>query len=95
MKKWMPKELVVTFRTDVTTRELLDELASLMGKKHLSDVIRLAIWFLVVVHDPKLTVRKAFRPEALDVVVKGGDIPLGEALKPITELFKEIGVNPT
>jgi len=87
------KTLHVTCRIDPGTAYAIREIARAIGAKNRSEVIRLSIWYLLILNDPKLTIEKALKPDVLEKLRRGegSDVPVSEALKPMQELFRELG----
>ena len=83
-----PKSRVITFRADKLTTYFLEELMKELKKTRLSSVIRTCIIFTLTIHSDQITVRKALKSECLDKIIRGEDMPLSEALKPLGELYK-------
>jgi hypothetical protein len=82
---------MISVRLDIFTDEAITEIMKILGVKRRSEVIRLAIWFLVILTDPRLTVKNLLKQEALEKIMKGEDVTLNEAMKPLNQLIKELG----
>jgi hypothetical protein len=71
--------------------ELLAELSGVSK----SEIVRYAIIFTRVLHDPSLTLRDALKEFVIDMLKKYPDaalsIPLIDALKPLRKLIEAIG----
>jgi hypothetical protein len=83
-----PKSKIITFRADQLTTYFLEELMKEMKTTKLSNVIRTCIIFTLTLHSDQLTARKALKEECLNKIIKGEDMPLSQALKPLGELYK-------
>lgn len=79
----------VSVRVDEYTYRALLEVSKLLNTS-ISEVVRASVWYMLVLVSPGLTVRKAFRKEALEVIEKGGDVPLIVAFKNFSELMNEV-----
>lgn len=80
----------LSVRLDYYTYTALKEVAKLIGTDNISEVVRMAIWYMLILSSPKLTVRKAFKEEALKVIEGGKDVSLNDALKPFSELIEMV-----
>jgi len=89
--KWTPKTRLITVRLDVYTDKAINEIMEMLNTKRRSGIIRMAIWFLLIMTDPKLTVKGLLKPEAIEKIMKGEDVSLNEAIKPINQIAKELG----
>jgi|GEM_PF-3888456 len=89
--RWLPKARIVSVRLDIYTDKALNELMKVLGTKRRSNIIRLAIWYLIIMSDPKLTVKTLLKKEALEKIMKGEDMSLNEAMKSFNEIAKELG----
>jgi hypothetical protein len=86
--RYMPKLKIVTFRADDLTMFFLNELMKDMKKTKLGDVIRTCIMFTIILHSSRCTVKKVFKKEFYEKLMKGEDFPITEGLKPLNELYK-------
>jgi len=84
------KIYLLTVRLDYPTYLAIQEIKKALGAKRVSRVVRMCIWYTLLLNDPKLTVFKALKPEAINKIKEGVDMPLSEAIKPMNELFKEL-----
>ena len=91
--KCAPKMYHLSVRLDLPTKLALEELERVLGLKT-SDVVRAAIWFMVVLTDKNMTVRKALTESALKTLAEGSDLPLIDALKTFREMLAELGYMP-
>jgi hypothetical protein len=90
-KGYRPKSYYVTARVDELTYNLLEETAFQLGKRK-SSLIRLAIFLLVIITDPRVTIRTFLKKEAIDKLCKGEDMALIDAIRDMRELLTELGL---
>jgi hypothetical protein len=89
-KYYRPKSYFITARVDELTYNLLEETAFQLGKKK-SSLIRLAIFVLVIITDPRVTVQTFLKKEAIEKLKRGEDMPLIDAIRDMRELLSELG----
>jgi hypothetical protein len=90
-KGYHPKTYFITARVDELTYNLLEETAFQLGKRK-SSLIRLAIFLLVIITDPRVTVQTFLRKEAIEKLKKGEDMALIDAIRDMRELLTELGL---
>jgi hypothetical protein len=87
---YSPKSYYVTARVDELTYNLLEETAFQLGKRK-SSLIRIAIFLLVIITDPRVTVQSFLKKEAIEKLKRGEDMPLIDAIRDMRELMRELG----
>jgi hypothetical protein len=90
-KAYRPKTYFITARVDELTYNLLEETAFQLGKKK-SSLIRLAIFLMVIITDPRVTVQTFLKRDAVEKLCKGEDMPLIDAIRDMRELLTELGL---
>ncbi len=88
---YRPKSYFVTARVDELTYNLLEETAFQLGKRK-SSLVRLAIFLLVIITDPRVTVRTFLKKEAIERLCRGEDMPIIDAIRDMRELLGELGL---
>ena len=88
---YRPKSYFITARVDELTYNLLEETAFQLGKRK-SSLVRLAIFLLVIITDPRVTVKTFLKKEAVERLCKGEDVAIIDAIRDMRELLAELGL---
>lgn len=92
-RRYYPKYIHLSVRLDPITAGILEE-AVYSLKTTRSKIVRSAIWIVFLLLDPKTTVRKALKPEAVKAIEEGKDVPLVDALKDVEQIAREVELLP-
>lgn len=84
------KDIFVTIRVDHYTFQAIEELMKVLKTRNRSKVVRVAIWFLVLLTSPNTTLRKLLKPESIEKLASGGDEAFIDSIKSFSDLLKEI-----
>lgn len=84
------KSIHISVRMDPYTYQAIKEIAKLLKKRNVSEILRMSVWYMLILTSPKLTVKKAFKEEALEDLMNNKDVVLVDAFKNFNELIKEV-----
>jgi len=91
IRKYYPKDNYITVRIDNLTYSLLENTVNALGMSR-SKVIRSALWLIIILLDSRSTLRKILKKEAIEALMRGEDVAFVDALKPIDEIVRELGI---
>lgn len=84
----------ITVRLDEVEKGVLERIKDISGFKNRSDSLRQCIRLANVIFDPRLTVKKAFMPEMLKMLIENEEIrnetPLSHLLKPVHKIEESL-----